>query len=83
MLNYPIYYDPNELSPREEEIKGLICKGKEVPEIAEELCIQPCTVRTHLNNIYEKTNLHGQKALMAARIKELEEKLNGFTTATN
>ena len=83
MLNYPIFYDPRELSPREKEIKNLVCIGKDIKQIAEELYIAPCTVRTHLHNIYEKTNLRSQKALMVQRIKELEDKINELTSGAD
>ncbi len=85
MLNYPVcYYDPQELSPRETEVLAEVYKGKEVNEIAEALFVAPCTIRTHLQRIFDKTNIRSRQKLMAQKIMELEDKLkNGFTGETN
>jgi len=46
------------LSPREEEILGLLANGALYKEIASELGISLDTVRTHLRRIYEKFHVH-------------------------
>jgi len=48
------------LAPREIEILDLISLGFTYQQIAEELCISPQTVRTHIRNIYEKLNVHSK-----------------------
>ena len=46
------------LSPREEEILGLLANGALYKEIASALGISLDTVRTHLRRIYEKFHVH-------------------------
>ena len=46
------------LSPREEEILGLLANGALYKEIASTLGISLDTVRTHLRRIYEKFHVH-------------------------
>jgi len=46
-----------DLTPREIDILSLVASGATNNEIAEELCISPCTVKTHLYNIYKKINV--------------------------
>ena len=48
---------PVNLTPREIDILSLVASGATNNEIAEELCISPCTVKTHLYNIYKKINV--------------------------
>ena len=45
------------VSPREEEILGLLAKGYRYKEIAETLGLSVETVRTHLRRIYEKLHV--------------------------
>ncbi len=51
------------ISPREQEVVLLICKGKTNKEIAEELFISPITVRDHNSNIYRKTGVKNRTQL--------------------
>jgi DNA-binding NarL/FixJ family response regulator len=48
------------LSPRENEILGLLAKGFRYKEIADALSISIETVRTHVGNIYEKLHVHSR-----------------------
>lgn len=53
--------DPAEqLTPREEEILGLLAKGYVTKEIADKLSINYDTVRTHLKHIYEKLHVRSR-----------------------
>lgn len=57
------------LTPREKQILTLIASGAANDEIAEDLCISPHTVKTHLYNIYNKIKVPNriQAALWAAK----------------
>jgi len=46
-----------QISPREEEILGLLAKGYRYKGIAESLQLRVETVRTHLRRIYEKLHV--------------------------
>ena len=43
------------LTPREQEILGLVARGDSSPTIARHLGIAENTIKTHLANIYRKT----------------------------
>jgi len=60
---------PDPLTPREVEVLGLVARGMENPEIAENLVITEATVRTHVSNIMTKLHLASrtQAALYALR----------------
>jgi DNA-binding CsgD family transcriptional regulator len=58
------------LTPREAEVLGWIARGKQNGEIAELLFISPFTVRKHVQNIFEKLDVHTRTAAVAA--------LNGY-----
>ena len=53
------------LTDRETEILDLVAVGKTNAEIAEALWIAPGTVRKHLENIYEKLEVHSRTAAVA------------------
>ena len=53
------------LTERESEILDLVAAGKTNAEIAEALWIAPGTVRKHLENIYEKLEVHTRTAAVA------------------
>jgi DNA-binding CsgD family transcriptional regulator len=59
------------LTAREAEVLGWIARGKPNAEIAELLFISPNTVRTHVENIFEKLHVRTRTAAVAA--------LNGST----
>ncbi|PIE56080.1 MAG: helix-turn-helix transcriptional regulator [Desulfobulbus propionicus] len=48
------------LSNREYEVAGLVARGLSNQAIAKELAITERTVKAHLGNIYEKTNIKGR-----------------------
>ena len=51
------------LSRREQQVTALICLGHRNYQVAEILVIAPETVKTHLQNIFIKFNLHSSKEL--------------------
>lgn len=51
------------ITNREKEIIQCICAGKTNKEIAEELFISPLTVRDHISNILQKTNIKNRLLL--------------------
>ena len=53
------------LTPREREVIGLVARGKTNREIAGSLWISPGTVRTHLENIFEKLGVTNRTAAAA------------------
>lgn len=52
------------LSARESEVLRAVSRGRSTNRIAEDLCISPETVRTHLKRIYEKTGVHKREELI-------------------
>ncbi len=48
------------LSEREQQVLRLLNSRLSVPEIAEEIHLAPTTVRTHVQNIYRKLDVHGR-----------------------
>ena len=59
----------NPLTTREVEILSLVSAGAKNEEIADELCISPNTVKTHVYNIFKKINVPNrlQAALWAVK----------------
>lgn len=53
------------LTPREEEILGLIAKGYRSKEVADALSISVQTVETHLRNVYGKLRVRSRAAAVA------------------
>jgi len=52
------------LTPREQEILHLLCRGQRNKEIAKHLSISEATVKVHLRHIYEKLQVKGRLALL-------------------
>ncbi len=52
------------LSARELEVLVLLMHGRNVPAIAEQLCISKNTVQTHVRHIYEALGVHGRQELL-------------------
>jgi DNA-binding NarL/FixJ family response regulator len=55
--------DPKRLTSREAEIVGLVATGLRNAEIAERLSITEATVKTHLNNVFEKLKVRDRTEL--------------------
>ena len=53
------------LSDREREVLTLVDEGKTNAEIADVLAIAPTTVRTHLEHVYRKLDVHSRTAALA------------------
>jgi two-component system response regulator NreC len=56
---------PDDLTPREQEILGLLAQGFMNPEIAEQLHLSVRTVETHRANINRKTSISTRAELIA------------------
>ena len=59
---------PDGLTPRENQIAGLIARGHSNKEIARELCIEISTVKNHVHHMLEKLGVRG-RAEAAARVR--------------
>jgi DNA-binding NarL/FixJ family response regulator len=57
------------LTPREREIVRYVALGLRNAEVAEKLTISEVTVKTHLNNIFQKLRLRGRTALALYAIR--------------
>src|SRR5580704_6074305 len=58
-----------ELTPRESEIVRYVCSGMRNIEVAERLAITESTVKTHLNNIFQKLGVRDRLELTHYAIK--------------
>lgn len=71
---------PDPLTEREVEVLGLVAQGLSNKEIADQLVITEATVRTHINNVFQKLHLANrvQAALYALRegLASLDDKEN-------
>lgn len=52
------------LSPREEEVVGLVVRGFSNRQISQSLYISENTVQRHLSNIFEKVGVRSRKELL-------------------
>jgi DNA-binding CsgD family transcriptional regulator len=57
------------LSGREQQVCALTCRGYTNRQIAGRLGISPETIKTHIQNVLRKFNLHG-KAEMQVKLKD-------------
>ena len=60
------------LSDKEKEVCGLVSRGYTNEQISENLHISKTTVKTHLRNIYSKTDIHDRTNL-AIRVLNSEK----------
>lgn len=58
------------LSAREREILSLTAEGRSSPEIARMLFLSTSTVKTHLQNIYDKLDVSDRAAAVAKALRE-------------
>jgi LuxR family transcriptional regulator, maltose regulon positive regulatory protein len=56
---------PEPLSDRELEVLRLVARGRSNAEIARELVVEVATVKTHLNNLYRKLDVHSRTQAVA------------------
>jgi ATP/maltotriose-dependent transcriptional regulator MalT len=64
----PWWYVKDPLSERELEVLRLVANGLSNQDIADKLFLSPGTVKRHLNNIYQKLDVHSRtQALELAR----------------
>lgn len=59
-----------QLTEREHEVLRLIAEGLSAPAIAERLFLSPATVRTHLQNLYEKLGVSDRAAAVAEAMRQ-------------
>lgn len=64
-------YQNDRLTKREAAIVALLGEGRTNPEIANALCVEYGTVRSHLNHIYAKTGRNRLQLGIAAARGEL------------
>ncbi|OIN81791.1 response regulator transcription factor [Mycobacterium malmoense] len=57
------------LSPRELEVVRMIAEGLSVPQMAQRLHLAPTTVRTHVQNLYEKLGVSDRGAAVAEAMR--------------
>lgn len=57
------------LSPREREILRLIADGNSAPDIARKLYLSPTTVKTHVQNLYDKLGVSDRAAAVATAMR--------------
>lgn len=60
---------PDDLTPREAEVLGLIARGLSNREIAETLVVSEATVKTHINNIFSKTAARDRAQLVVYALR--------------
>jgi DNA-binding NarL/FixJ family response regulator len=67
---------PDELTPREAEVLGLIAAGRTNAEIADELVVSAATVKSHVNHIFAKTGVRDRAQAVVYAYE------NGLATST-
>ncbi len=65
-------FQPITLTMRERDVLKLVAEGKTNREVAEELAVQAATIRSHIQHILQKLNVHSrQEAVWRARHRDL------------
>ena len=59
-----------DLTTREREVLGLLCKGMTNPEIANQLSISRSTVKAHVSNILAKLSVTNRSEAIALAIEK-------------
>lgn len=68
---YFAYKETNTISPavilskREKQVMDLLCQQNTNQQIADELCIELSTLKTHINRIYKKLEVKNRQQLIA------------------
>jgi two-component system nitrate/nitrite response regulator NarL len=57
------------LSQRERQILRMIADGRSAPQIARQLHLSPTTVKTHMQNLYEKLGVSDRAAAVATAMR--------------
>ncbi len=73
-----------DLTPREREIAGLICRGLRNGNIANLLHIMPGTVKTHTRNIYRKVRVRSKIGMLLRFVTDTRDpsgQYEGFRSA--
>ena len=68
--------DNNLLTEREKEIILLILEGKTKQEIADSFCLSVSTIKSNVENIYRKFDVHNKAELIVYIIKNKIIELN-------
>jgi DNA-binding CsgD family transcriptional regulator len=53
------------LSPREQEILNYLMRGRNLPSIAKSMFLAESTIKTHVNHIYRKLDVHKREELIS------------------
>lgn len=54
-----------QLTAREQEVLSLLAEGRSAPFVAEYLCIERSTAKTHIARIYAKLGVHTRQELIS------------------
>lgn len=66
---YDVRSSSKDLTPREQEVLGLLVKGLSNPDIARVLSISPNSVKIHLKHIFEKLDVQDRAEAAAAALR--------------
>lgn len=58
------------LSARELEVLSLIATGRDIGDIAEQLCVSPLTLRTHIQRVLHKLGVHSRLEAVSLALRE-------------
>jgi LuxR family transcriptional regulator of spore coat protein len=60
-----MYPTTSHLTAREAQVLHLVARGRSAKEVALELCIAPCTVERHIENVRLKTRTRNRAHMVA------------------